>query len=530
MSYYRFFKKKIYIQNNIPYSRELLTNIQKRKVMFNNNVFFEHNNNPALYNFSTNYINIPENFYRSKSNHDIFNSIEKYFGDKSLDFIILHEIGHLNNHQFLSLHLNRHTQNFEYAILNSKSNYIKTNTSLENLFDRTLSKDSPIDDFIHMNFTESYADAYAGVISFIKDKDISIFDKIYQFRNENLNKIKTYNGFNPKLNNSNLEISAGQFATSRYNNVESSTYIRDNIVNIFSHNFLQNMSFSNLHSLIQIEVLNSLKDTILKEANDNILFNNDLHHFFTHKNITIKDYMQNFEIGIKNYKENTIKDILHEDFFNKSQNYLNNLIDFHSKNNTFTQFNSQSSLLTLEEESQIFNYVSNFRQQNTLEQNRAQFTKFIIGNLIFKSNEIALLITELSSQNPSNPKFNEIIKSLEPDLIQSLIKYNNLSINTTLIPPVNNYSQQELIDIITKDLSVKNKKQFLDYIEKNNIKEITTAYLSSSDFNVANDNVVGKQFQPKSLSEILSKIIDIEKKIKPHNEFNQHEAQKIKIK
>lgn len=136
----------------------------------------------------------------------------------------------------------------------------------------------------------------------------------------------------------------------------------------------------------------------------------------------------------------------------------------------------------------------------------------------------------MEQKGTHNPKFNEIIKSLDPDLIQSLINYNNQSINTTPIPTVNNYSQQDLIDIITKDLSAKDKKQFIDYIEKNNIKEITTAYLSSSNFNVDNGNSNEIQFKLKSKQDILSKIIGIENKTKPHNEVNQNEAQKIKIK
>lgn len=71
----------------------------------------------------------------------------------------------------------------------------------------------------------------------------------------------------------------------------------------------------------------------------------------------------------------------------------------------------------------------------------------------------------------------KLLNLLDPDLIQSLINYNSQSINTTPIPTVNNYSQQDLIDIITKDLSAKDKKQFIDSIGKNNIKEITTVYL-----------------------------------------------------
>ena len=300
-------------------------------------------------------------------------------------------------------------------------------------------------------------------------------------------------------------------------------------MNIFNYDILQSISFSNIHSLIQIEVLNSLKDTILKEAGNNILFNNDLHKFLTQKNITIKDYIQEIERGIEDYKVNTIKDILQEDFFNKSQKYLNDLIDFHSNNISFTPFNPQSSLLTLAEESDIFNYVSNFRQKNTLEQNRVPFTKFIISNSILKSNDITNFISDISSNNILNHKFNEILYYLDPDLINSIIKYNNLPISNPALPTITSHSQQEITDVITKDLSPKNKKQFVDYIEKNNIKEITTAYLSSSDFNVANYNSDEKKFQPKSTSQILSRIISIENKTKPHNEA-KNEAQKIKIK
>lgn len=149
--------KKIF-QNTTSSSNDILIYIKNKNLLFSNKLDLKFLNQPAFYNFSTQHLNIPKNFFRTYTNYKQFTSIEKFFQDKSLEFIIKHELGHFNNHQFLKL--------FTHENLSSKSNYIKTRTALDRFFDRTLIQDNPIDDFIHMNFTESYADAYAGLTSY----------------------------------------------------------------------------------------------------------------------------------------------------------------------------------------------------------------------------------------------------------------------------------------------------------------------------------------------------------------------------
>ena len=133
----RFFNKLFYTQNVILESNFFLQDIANKNFLFSSNLSIRHLNQEASYNFSNNYINIPKNFFHTDLNFKQFTSIEKIFHKKTLNFIVLHEIGHLSNHQFLSLHLNQHFENFEYITLDSKSNYIKTNTSLDSLLYRS---------------------------------------------------------------------------------------------------------------------------------------------------------------------------------------------------------------------------------------------------------------------------------------------------------------------------------------------------------------------------------------------------------
>ncbi len=216
-----------------------------------------------------------------------------------------------------------------------------------------------------MNFTESYADSYAGIISYLQDKDISIFDKIYKFRFDNLSKLKNINGFNPKANNSNLEISTGKFSTSRYHTYTTSNYIKNNIVSIFDITTLENISFNNLHSLLQIEVLHSLKDSLLNEIQNNVLFNNDFKNFLQNKNLSIQKFFQQYDDVLLEYKNNTLKSIIHEKIFFSESNQINQLIDFHSKNTSFTPFSND--FLDFKKEQSLFTTVSRLNSENKLE-------------------------------------------------------------------------------------------------------------------------------------------------------------------
>ncbi len=107
-----------------------------------------------------------------------------------------------------------------------------------------------------------------------------------------------------------------------------------------------------------------------------------------------------------------------------------------------------------------------------------------------------------------------------------MIKYNNINVSSHNVPVLNNHSYSDLINIITKDLSPKDKKEFINYINKNNIAEITTANLSDSNFNVSNNNNSENRFELKSKSEILSRIINISHSDKKHH-TNDHSKPKI---
>lgn len=270
----KFLKRKFFTQNTRSILDNTINFLSFKDLIFNETLInlSSKNNQEALYSFSDNFINIPNNFYRADKNYLQFEAIQKHLGDKTLEFIIKHEFGHLNHHQFLSIQHNINSENFEYVTLNSNSNYIQTNTSLDKLFDRTLSKPNPIEDFIHMNFMESYADSYAGLTSYLQDQDKSIFDKIHNLRLAQFKELKDSDKLNLKQNkndNSIVETYSGKLSTSRYSNYVSSKYIEENIIEKFSFNKLDKLSIYDLHNLMQIEVLSSLQETLKEEIKNN---------------------------------------------------------------------------------------------------------------------------------------------------------------------------------------------------------------------------------------------------------------------
>lgn len=468
------------------------------------------NNKDALYNFSNNTINIPNNFYRLDKNYLQFETIEKYLGDKTLEFIVKHEFGHLNHHQFLSIQHNINPENFEYVTLNSNSNYIKTNTSLNQLFDRTLSKSNPIEDFIHMNFMESYADSYAGLTSYLQDKDKSIFAKIHNLRLAQFKELKDSDNLNlkqHKSNNSIVEIYSGKFSTSRYSNYLSSKYIKENIVEKLSFEKLSKLSIYDLHNLMQIEILSSLQETLKKEIKNNPLFNKQFNDYLQTKNISIIDYFKHFNNGIIEYKEKSHLNIIHNELLTKNQNKLNQFIDFHANNNSFNSSGLFNNFLTKEQEEDLYRTIQNLNNNGKLEQNKEGLFKYIIDNFILPQQNFQPLIKSLISNDKSNSQYNEIIKSLDNDTKQYLLNNYTRNHKTEPIPKLNNYSQQQLLQVFNASLSDKNKKEFNKILVQHSIKNISTPYLSSSlDANVLNNESNKNNNILKSKSECLFNI------------------------
>lgn len=487
------------------------------------------NSKEALYNYSNNSINIPKNFYRLDNNYLQFEKIKKHLGNKTLEFIIKHEFGHLNHHQFLSIQHNINSEQFEYSGLNSNSNYIKTNTSLDKLFDRTLSKPNPIEDFIHMNFMESYADAYAGLTSYLQDKDKSIFFKIHNFRLAQYKEVKKSINLNIKpnyTNNSIVEIYSGNLSTSRYSNFLICKYIKKNIVDKYSFDKLKEISIYNLHSLIQIEILSSLKEVLKKEIKDNPLFNKQFNDYLTSKNISIANYFNNFNDGIIQYKEKIYLTLIHDDFLQKNQDKLIHLIEFHANNKQFQSCDLFKNLLNNEQEQNLYETIQNLNNNNKLNQNKEQLSKYIITDLILPPNSLNSLIKDLISNNISTLKNQEIIQSLDIDTKNYLINsYNEIvKIKNEEIPQVNNYSQDKLIKIFINSLNDKNKKEFIKIQTQYSIKEISTPYLTSSfNANVLNNEITVNYQQEKS--NILINI----KNIKSQINYSNKETKKFKL-
>ena len=480
----RFLKKDYLVQNTTSDSIVISKFLTSKKLLINFNFYQKRENNKeALYSFSDNFINIPKNFYRLEKNYKQFEAIQKHLGDKTLEFIIKHEFGHLNHHQFLSLQNNINSENFEYVILNSNSNYIQTNTSLDKLFDRTLSKPNPIEDFIHMNFMESYADSYAGLTSYLQDKDKSIFTKIHNLRLSQFKELKDSDKLKLKQNSDNnsiAEIYFGKLSTSRYSNYLSSKYIKENIIEKFSFDKLDNLSIYDLHNLIQIEVLSSLQETLKKEIKNNPLFNKQFNDYLLNKNITITDYFKEFNNGILEYKEKTHLNIIHNELLTNNQDKLNQFINFHANNNSFQSSNLFNNFLSKEQEEDLYKTIKNLNNNGKLEQNKEGLSKYIINNFILPQQTFQPLLQSLVTKNNSNSQHNEIIKSLYNDTKQYLLNSYNGNHKVVPIPQLNNYSNQQLIQIFNNCLNDENKKEFNKIISKYDIKEISTPYLSSS--------------------------------------------------
>lgn len=473
------------------------------------------NNKEALYSFSDNFINIPNNFYRLDRNYLQFEAIEKHLGNKILEFIVKHEFGHLNHHQFLSLQHNIKSESFEYVTLNSNSNYIKTNTALDNLFDRTFSKSNPIEDFIHMNFMEVYADSYAGVTSYLQDKDKSIFAKIFNLRLSQFKELKDSDNLTLKQNSENhsiAEVYVGKLATSRYSNYLSSKYIKENIIEQFSYDKLSNISINELNNLIQIEVLSSLQETLKKEIKTNPLFNKQFNDYLKTKNISITDYFKQFNNGIIEYKNKIYLNIIHNELLINNENKLNEFINFHLKNNSFQSSNLFNKFLTIQEEQDLQKTIQNLKNNDKLEQNKEGLSKYIVSNFMLPQNEYNSLIKDLLIKDKKNDKFTEIISSLDSDTKSYLINSYNSNPKIEPIPQLNNFSDKKLIQIFTDSLNDKNKNEFKKLETQYNLTEISTPYLSSNfNANVLNNDSEASILKLKN--ECLGNIKNIRNKL-----------------
>lgn len=510
----RFFDIQYFRQNNVNEKESFLNFLVEKKMLFSveNLKIINDNNKAPLYFFDYNLINIPNNFYKSDKNYSQYIVVQEFLKEKSLEFIVKHEIGHCNHHQFLSLDFNQYTENFEYITIKPQSNYIKTKTSLDQLLNRSFLKSNPVDDFIQMNFTESYADGYAGLCCYLQDKNASIFDDIYNFRLRNLNNLKRNIGFEPKINNQNiLEVHTGGFATSSYSNYTTSAYIKKNIVKKFDFKNLESMPINILHNLIQIEVLDSLQETLKKEISQNKLFNNDFYKYLEEKKMPIDLFFLKFNDALKDYRNNTLLSIAHMKCLENNKDGIKMLINFHSKNNGFIPFKSSNNLFTLSEEKQIFDEIDRLKKNKKLELNFEKFTKFIVSDFLLPKKSFLVFISNLENNININLKEKELSKILGEEFINSLLNYNkkNLYFSKTSLPSLKNYNKNELLELLTESLNEKEKERFIKSINKENIIDISTPHLSSNKVQISNNenNILYNDWKNKYLCKI-DKIID----------------------
>lgn len=314
------------------------------------------NSRMPLYDYKYN-INIPTDFNSNKINKEIFLYVNKYLSEYSIPVIFLHEMGHLNHHQFLN---KNYSSSFNY---DSNSNYIHTNSDELNNFLVFLSGNKVISHFIHTNFRENYADCYSACVLYHKHNNTQILDNIIEYRKEMFDIFKKQKTSIKIDNNNNLEIMSGPLSISSYSGIDVVENLKQNILKKISHQDFTQIPLNTLHDLIQIESLESLKTSLKKELETNPVF---LSHFktyiqdkkFTNDEDGINKYFEQFDFLIKDNKEKT-KDKIISHYFNEDiAPTFKELITHHNKKEFFTPFN-----FTNEHHSLIKNYFSLIQQE-----------------------------------------------------------------------------------------------------------------------------------------------------------------------
>lgn len=251
-------------------------------------------------------INIPSDFSKLKNNNSVYEEANIEYGDIGLDVIISHEFGHQIQHQFVCKHESLGSwdiANNGDICLTKFEGFNPRITEAEVFFKADNSNTDGVERFMQQNFMESYADCYSGLVTYLKNNDSSVFDKIKNYRGDNRNKIKT----NMTLSIEDNQILNGKFATTQYFNFYGVEKFKENFISNFQKEDIFKIvenNFQPLHHIIQIESLDGLYKTMKEEAKTNKLFLLGLKDFcFKRHNCSINDFFDKFEVHLSNLRE-----------------------------------------------------------------------------------------------------------------------------------------------------------------------------------------------------------------------------------
>lgn len=184
------------------------------------------------YNIEHRLINIPLDYEGDM--HKLYNSVEKNLKEKSLEYILLHEMGHA----------------VQYSLLpenDSNGVYFEKNESINEFFSGEFGN-KKLSRFLTDSYQEAYADCYAAFNLYMKYDDVWVFDDIGEYRKEEKDYQKR------KFKNQVTE----------YFNTDAISFLKSAVLNG------KNIGpFSEVHNLIQKCVLKGMSSMIVKELETN---------------------------------------------------------------------------------------------------------------------------------------------------------------------------------------------------------------------------------------------------------------------
>ena len=261
----------------------------------------------AHYSFTNKTINIPENYNYLIKHQQEYKSLYSHFKHNFEEYVGYHEIGHAIHHQTLNL---------------DNNNYIKFNNQEINSFlSRPTTESTKIDNFIHMNFTEAYADCYAGLVIYLKNNNKQFISEISEFRKNEYESMKNNNSFILKENSPLV----GKMAVTQYANYYALDNFKNNFIDVFNQQEILDMSkkysFIAIHDFIQLESLRGLKDTLINEINTNPLFAKDFDEYCKNINnqTNTKDYLNKLEKCIEDVNSDVYKKLVGRDLVKRDE-------------------------------------------------------------------------------------------------------------------------------------------------------------------------------------------------------------------
>lgn len=231
---------------------------------------------------SYNHINKTISYINNKISKD-FTDINKHVqsAEQTTFFILTHEMGHAVQHQS-TLQVNNGNNYRAKPVIFFNKGVTEEIPQLDNLFS-TFHQPKSVNLFLYGNMHEAYADQYALLASYIKYKDINLFDKIYNYRVHEYNKIKSNNPED----------------VSSYHHFEVIKMLKQQIQNN-QISLTKPVNYLDLHHIIIGNSIKSLTSFVIDECKNNPAFLNDF-NTYVGKDIqgffsTILDNLRHYDV------------------------------------------------------------------------------------------------------------------------------------------------------------------------------------------------------------------------------------------